>query len=127
MPLRTAFLALATFILTAPVAAQEMGGMASGGDHAPMVITAARMLDVATGTMIQNPILVVWYVLAVCIVGLHVSHGFRSLFDSLGLVHERYTPLIEKLSVLLGVFFAAGYSSVAICAFLGILKKGDWA
>ena len=33
--------------------------MASGGDHAPMVITAARMLDVVTGTMIQNPTLVV--------------------------------------------------------------------
>ncbi len=59
MTLRTAFLALAALVFTAPVAAQEMGGMGSGGEHAPMVITAARMLDVATGTMIQNPTLVV--------------------------------------------------------------------
>jgi imidazolonepropionase-like amidohydrolase len=59
MPLRTACFALAAFLVTMPVAAQEMGGMASGGDHAPMVITAARMLDVTTGTMIQNPIVVV--------------------------------------------------------------------
>ncbi|MHC4830899.1 MAG: succinate dehydrogenase cytochrome b subunit, partial [Planctomycetota bacterium] len=44
----------------------------------------------------QNPLNVIVYVACMGVLGLHVAHGFRSVFRTLGLVHPRYTPTIEK-------------------------------
>lgn len=42
-----------------PLNAQEMGGMGMGGEHQPVVIKAARMLDVRSGRMHQGATVVV--------------------------------------------------------------------
>ena len=60
---------------------------------------------------------VVWYVFAVCVLGLHVSHGVQSSFRSLGLVHSKYTPLVEKLGTLFAVIVAVGYASLPVYAY----------
>ena len=60
MPRSASLLTLVlALVLAPPGAAQETGGMASGGDHQPMVLRAARMLDVTTGEVVQNATLVV--------------------------------------------------------------------
>lgn len=59
-----------------------------------------------------------WYVLAVCIVGFHVSHGFQSAFQSLGIHHGRYTPCLKWTSVGLGIVLALGYAILPLyCRF----------
>ena len=44
------------------------------------------------------------------VLGFHLSHGFQSAFQSLGLRHKKYTPIIEKaglgFSILVPVLFA---------------------
>ncbi len=42
------------------------------------------------------------YVVMMAVLALHLLHGFQSAFQSLGLNHPRYTPVIKNV----GVFFA---------------------
>ena len=62
LPARAALVAAAVSCsLLSPGAgsAQEMRGMAMGQDHPTIVLRAARMLDVRTGKIIRNPVIVV--------------------------------------------------------------------
>lgn len=42
---------------------------------------------------------VVFYVVAMGFLGFHLSHGFASAFQTLGLNHVKYSPLIQKAGV----------------------------
>lgn len=42
------------------------------------------------------------YVISMAVLAFHLLHGFQSAFQSLGLNHPRYTPIIKNV----GVFFA---------------------
>lgn len=59
----------------------------------------------------QNAIV---YVVAAVVVGVHVSHGFRSAFQSLGISHPRLDPLLVLLGRVLAVVFALGFASFPI-------------
>jgi succinate dehydrogenase / fumarate reductase cytochrome b subunit len=61
---------------------------------------------------------VIWYVFAVAVVGLHVSHGFQSSFRTLGLVHPKYLRIVDRSSRILGLALAVGYASIPIWVFL---------
>lgn len=39
------------------------------------------------------------YVVMMIFMGLHLAHGFRSSFQTLGWRHKKYTPIIEKISI----------------------------
>ncbi len=65
-----------------------------------------------------NPLRSLVYILAVCAVGLHLSHGVQSLFQSLGVTHEHYTPLVQKGSIALGLVVAVGFSLIPIYVFI---------
>ncbi len=54
------------------------------------------------------------YIAAVVCVGAHLTHGIQSMFQTLGVNHERYTPIIRKVSVALGVIVGAGFSAIPI-------------
>ncbi len=45
----------------------------------------------------SNPILVGFYVLSMLGLSFHLWHGFESAFQTLGLQHKKYTPLIKKV------------------------------
>jgi len=57
---------------------------------------------------------VIWYVFAVGVVGLHVSHGFQSSFRTLGLAHPKYMRIIDRSSRILGLALAVGYAAIPI-------------
>jgi succinate dehydrogenase / fumarate reductase cytochrome b subunit len=54
---------------------------------------------------------VIFYVIAMILLALHLSHGFQSAFRTVGLVHSKYTPAIKSLgffiAVVIPVVFAA--------------------
>jgi len=62
----------------------------------------------------QNPVYITLYIAAVVIAGVHVSHGFWSAFQSFGLNHPKYTPLIKRVGFLLAIVVAAGFGSLPI-------------
>ena len=54
------------------------------------------------------------YTLAVIIVAFHVRHGFWSLFQSMGLNHEKYMPAIRKAAVAFAVIAALGFGFIPV-------------
>ncbi|HAR43121.1 MAG TPA: cytochrome B subunit [Bdellovibrionales bacterium] len=57
----------------------------------------------------QIPSYVVWYVIAVFLLGLHLHHGVQSIFQTLGFNQPRYTPAIRKIGLTYAWVVAIGY------------------
>lgn len=59
---------------------------------------------------LSDPPFGVFYIIGVLALGLHLSHGLWSLFQSLGLEHPKYTRTLDKkagmLGLAVGLFFA---------------------
>lgn len=54
------------------------------------------LYTVVSTSFTENPILVIFYVLAMIAMGFHLVHGFQSAFQSVGLRNKKYTPVISK-------------------------------
>lgn len=57
----------------------------------------------------SSPLAVLFYIVAVMLVGFHLWHGVASAFQSLGADHHRYTPAILWIGKLFAVIIAAGF------------------
>src|SRR5277367_6853657 len=64
----------------------------------------------------------VWYIFAVSLLGLHLRHGIWSMFQSVGLNHPRYTPLLKNAAIWIAVIIVLGYISIPISVLLGLVK-----
>ena len=54
------------------------------------------------------------YLVAALVLGLHLSHGFRSAFQSLGVNHPTWSPVLDKLGKIVAFLFAAGFAAFPI-------------
>lgn len=50
----------------------------------------------------SNPLIVIFYILAMVALSFHLIHGFQSGFQTLGINHPKYNPLIKFIGI--GVF-----------------------
>lgn len=57
------------------------------------------------------------YLLGLIALAIHLSHGLQSALQTLGLAHPRYTPLLQKLSVVLAVLLALGFATFPVYYF----------
>jgi succinate dehydrogenase / fumarate reductase, cytochrome b subunit len=62
------------------------------------------------------------YIAAMLLVGLHLSHGLSSMFQSLGINHPRYTPLIKRFAAGFSFLIAGGNIFIPVAVLTGILK-----
>ena len=69
----------------------------------------------------SNPVVSGFYLLAMASLGLHLSHGVSSLFQSLGLHHQNINVVSEKLGPLVGALVFVGFSSIPVAVLTGIL------
>ena len=63
------------------------------------------------GAVLTRPVYSLVYGAAMLVVGLHISHGFWSVFQSLGINHPKYNSLLRAISwigciVIAGIFLA---------------------
>ncbi len=65
-----------------------------------------------------NPIFTILYVVAFILLGLHLSHGFKSSFQSLGAAHSKYTPVIKGLGTIFFILMSLGFSFIAIVMYV---------
>ena len=65
-----------------------------------------------------SPLNIALYEISMLAVGLHVSHGFWSAFQSLGFNHPRYNKSLECFSTFFGVAIALGYMFLPIYCYL---------
>jgi len=61
---------------------------------------------------------VVFYVAVMVLLGFHLSHGFWSAFQSLGINHPVYTPLLQGLGYLFAIVMGLGFLIIPIWSFI---------
>jgi len=54
------------------------------------------------------------YIFAVVIAAIHISHGFWSLFQTLGANHPKYMPLIKNIGILFSLLIGIGFGFIPI-------------
>lgn len=62
----------------------------------------------------KNPLYIAWYLLAMGVLGLHLSHAISSVLTTLGLEHPTYTPLALKGGQALAWTIAAGFALIPV-------------
>ncbi len=70
-----------------------------------------RVIDV-----MKNPLWASLYVLLAVLIGVHLMHGFRSAFQSIGVNHPRLNGLFKRIGVVLAILLALGFASFPIVA-----------
>lgn len=69
-------------------------------------------------TTFQDPVFVGLYVLFMFFLALHLSHGFQSAFQTLGLRHKKYTPIINVLGWLYAILVPLGFAIIPIVLYV---------
>jgi len=112
-----------TMMLSGPVIALFVIGhllhFTTGTIH-PQFVELHAYENVITG--FANPIAAGLYIVAMILVGFHLSHGIWSMFQSIGFSHPRYTPLIKKFAGVFSWILIAGFISVPIAVLAGIVR-----
>ena len=62
----------------------------------------------------KKPGYVILYVVSMIFLALHLSQGFQSAFQTLGLNHQKYTPLIKFLGKLYSIVVPLGFAIIPI-------------
>jgi succinate dehydrogenase / fumarate reductase cytochrome b subunit len=61
------------------------------------------------------------YVVAMAMLGFHLLHGIWSMFQSVGVAHPFYTPLIKRFALLATTLIVLGNISIPIAVLTGIV------
>jgi len=86
-------------------------GLGAGGHDVHAMVTASFSV----------PAVAIAYVVFQVVLFLHLSHGIQSFMQTLGLNHDRYTPLVRTLSLVLSALVAGGNSVLALSVLTGIV------
>jgi succinate dehydrogenase / fumarate reductase cytochrome b subunit len=62
------------------------------------------------------------YIVVMVFIGFHLSHGIWSMFQSLGLSHPRYTPMIKTFAAIFSWVLIAGFISVPLAVLTGLVR-----
>jgi succinate dehydrogenase / fumarate reductase cytochrome b subunit len=94
------------------------------GSVLPLHNLADGDMDVRTNVIagFQNPAVAGFYIIAMALLCMHLYHGLWSMFQSLGVSHPRYTPIIKKFAAAFAWFVAIGNISIPVAVLAGVLK-----
>lgn len=91
------------------------------GEVSDVVINGKHYHDL--GTMViekfQIPLYAFGYILMMVFLGFHLHHGFQSAFQSLGLNHPRYTPMLNIISTAVSVILSVGFILIPLVVYFG--------
>jgi succinate dehydrogenase / fumarate reductase, cytochrome b subunit len=98
-------------------------------DGAPATDYAGRvdvyqMVVTGFGPTLKGALWVSLYVVCNIMLGFHLSHGASSLFQSLGLNHPTYTPLLKMAGPGIAITIVLGNLAIPLACFCGILSMG---
>lgn len=117
-------LASRTMMLSGPVIALFVIGhllhLTTGTIH-PQFVELRAYENVIHG--FSNPLASGLYIVAMLLVGSHLSHGIWSMFQSLGFSHPRYTPRLKQFSTVFAWLLIAGFISVPLAVLAGIVRN----
>ena len=70
----------------------------------------------------KDPVHSLLYIVAMLAVGLHLSHGIQSIFQTYGLNHPTYTPLIKRFSEIMAFVITVAYIWIPIAVMNNVIK-----
>lgn len=60
---------------------------------------------------------VIFYVIGMIVLGFHLSHGFQSAFQTLGINHKKYTPFIKSLGLAYSIIIPLGFALIPLIVY----------
>ena len=78
-----------------------------------------RDLSRLVNEVYREPLHVAFYVLSMVVVGMHLSWGLSSAFQSMGLEHPRYNGLIRGTGLAIAVIMGLGFALIPVVIYLG--------
>ena len=63
-----------------------------------------------------------FYIVAMLLLCLHLYHGLWSMFQSLGIAHPRWTPLLRRGAAVVAILIAAGNISIPVAVLAGWVR-----
>ena len=72
--------------------------------------------------VVSNPYVVLIYMIGLVALFWHLMHGFQSAFQTLGINHKRYTPIIKGLGMVYTVIIILLFALMPISMYLGWLN-----
>lgn len=90
------------------------------GTHYEVMVNGVPMRDLSRLVLevFHSWVYVAWYIVCLGLLGVHLSHGVGSIFQSFGLLHPSYQQKIKFISRGYGFLVAAGFLSQPIYVFL---------
>ncbi len=90
------------------------------GNTAMVTYDAEPVKDLYTlvAAVFENVGFVIFYVAAMIFIAFHLWHGFQSAWQTLGLNHKKYTPLIKAVGYTYSILIPAGFAVIPIIMFL---------
>lgn len=65
-------------------------------------------------TTLMQPLYAVLYIIAAILLGLHISHGFWSAFQSIGFSNDIWRKRLECVAYFFAIVFAVGFSIIPV-------------
>lgn len=78
-----------------------------------------RDLSRLVNEVYREPLHVVFYVLSMIVVGMHLSWGLSSAFQSMGLEHSRYNGAIRGAGLAIAIIMGLGFALIPVVIYLG--------
>jgi succinate dehydrogenase / fumarate reductase, cytochrome b subunit len=90
----------------------------------PVVKGGAEVADVHSMVILgfQNPIVSLFYIVAVGLLSFHLLHGFDSMFQTLGIRSNRWSAGLRKVALLLCVAYFLGNLAIPGAVLMGKLQ-----
>jgi succinate dehydrogenase / fumarate reductase cytochrome b subunit len=63
-----------------------------------------------------------FYIIAMLLLCLHLYHGLWSMFQSLGIAHPRYTPMLRRAAAMVATLIAVGNISIPVAVLSGWVR-----
>jgi succinate dehydrogenase cytochrome b subunit len=100
------------------------GGIIQPDEFKTQFVDALGRPDVYTMVILgfQNVLISIVYTLAMVFLGFHLSHSISSMFQTLGINHSKYNPIIKGLGPTVAIVIVVGYLSIAFSILFGIVK-----
>jgi succinate dehydrogenase / fumarate reductase cytochrome b subunit len=71
----------------------------------------------------RQPLAAGFYIIAMSMLGLHLTHGVWSMFQSVGFNHPKYRALTRNFATTAAAVISLGNISIPVCVLLGIIGK----
>lgn len=67
-----------------------------------------------TALLFSIPWYSILYIISMVVVGMHLAHGFQSAFQTLGINHPKYSPIIKAIGYGYAVLVPAAYAAIPV-------------